>query len=139
MSNKSANTQYRKPYKNKQNADWWLHNKFYVWYMIREATSVFAFLYSVLLLLGLWRLYQGEAAWNSWVLMQASPFLIAFHCCALLAVLFHAATWFSLAPKIMVLRLGDRVVPEKIMVIGQWLGLLALSLGLLVLAGGWRV
>lgn len=137
MSNESANTGYRKPYKTQQRTDWWLQNRFYVWYMIREGTSVFALLYSVLLLLGLWRLYQGEAAWNSWVLMQSHPLLIAFHGCALLAVLFHAATWFSLAPKIMVLRLGDFVVPEKVMVVGQWLGLLTFSLGLILLASGW--
>jgi fumarate reductase subunit C len=136
MTKESANTGYRKPYKAEQAAGWWLHNKFYVWYMIREATSVFALLYSALLLLGLWRLYQGEAAWNSWVLMQGHPLFIAFHCCALLAVLFHAATWFSLAPKIMVLRLGDLVVPEKVMVVGQWLGLLVFSVGLILLASG---
>ena len=43
------------------------------------------------------------------------------------------ATQFKLAPKIMVVRLGDWKLPEQLMVVGQWVGLVLISVILLTL------
>jgi fumarate reductase subunit D len=45
--------------------------------------------------------------------------------------IYHGATWFKLAPKIMVVRLGDWKLPERLMVVGQWIGLILISVILL--------
>ena len=52
----------RRPYVRKVNRSWWLGQRRYVAYMIRELTSVFVGLYCGLLVLGLVRLAQGHAA-----------------------------------------------------------------------------
>lgn len=117
----------RKPYHQPQPANWWLQNRFFIGYMVREATSVCVALYCVLLLLGLYRLAQGEEAWNGWLEAISNPLAVVFHCLVLAAVLYHAVTWFRLAPRIMVVRLGDRVLPEKVMLVAQWCGLVVVS------------
>ncbi|MEH6516123.1 MAG: hypothetical protein V7742_05540 [Halioglobus sp.] len=121
----------RKPYSITQRPGWWLHNSFFFWYMLREATSLFVGLYCVILLTGLYRLSQGEIAWNSWLTSLTHPASIAFHCLALMAALYHAVTWFKLAPKIMVVRLGDWTLPQKSMLVGQWLIFVVCSISLL--------
>lgn len=102
--------------------------------MIREGTSVFVLIYSLLLIFGLYQLKQGEAGWQQWLSLINHPAVIVFNLTALAASLYHATTWFKLAPKIMVVRLGDWKLPEPLMVIGQWIGMLVTSAILLTLA-----
>jgi len=44
---------------------WWRRNPYFVRYMIREGSSVFLAIYALILLVGLWRLSQGQAAWDA--------------------------------------------------------------------------
>ncbi len=133
MKNESKPGNYRKPYTSKQPRWWWTKNPFFLRYMIREGTSVFVLIYSLLLILGLYQLKQGEAGWQQWLSLLNHPAVIAFNLLALAAALYHAATWFKLAPKIMVVRLGDWKLPEPLMVIGQWVGMILTSAILLTL------
>ena len=91
----------RKPYVREMKKDWWLKNAFYTGYMIREGTSIFVSIYAVVLMWGLLRLVQGQEAFNGWLESLQSPVAILFHVIALAACLFHAKTWFALAPKAM--------------------------------------
>ena len=134
MNKESSTGSYRKPYQPRQSRWWWTKNPFFLRYMIREGTSVFVLIYSLLLILGLYQLKQGEAGWQQWLSLINHPAVIVFNLVALAASLYHAATWFKLAPKIMVVRLGDWKLPEPVMVIGQWIGLLLTSAILLTLA-----
>jgi fumarate reductase subunit C len=134
MKSESKPRSYRKPYTPPQSRWWWTKNPFFLRYMIREATSVFVLIYSRLLILGLYQLKQGEAGWQQWLALVNHPAIIVFNLAALAAALYHATTWFKLAPKIMVVRLGDWKLPEPLMVIGQWIGLLVTSALLLTLA-----
>ena len=45
-------------------AGWWRRNPYFVRYMIREGSSVFLAIYTLILLVGLYRLTQGQAAWE---------------------------------------------------------------------------
>lgn len=134
MKNDSSTGSYRKPYQPRQSRWWWTKNPFFLRYMIREATSVFVLIYSLLLILGLYQLKQGETAWQQWLALVNHPALILFNLLALAAAIYHAATWFKLAPKIMVVRLGDWKLPEPLMVKGQWIGMLLTTAMLLALA-----
>ena len=92
---------------------WWRKNPFFVRYMIREGSSVFLAIYAVILLVGLYRLTQGEAAWDAWRTALTSPLSILFHWLALLTVGYHAYTWWKVAPKTAPdLRIGGRPLPE---------------------------
>jgi len=107
---------------------WWRRNPYYVRYMIREASSVFLAIYTVILLVGLFRLTQGEAAWDAWRAALASPGSIVFHWLALLTVGYHAYTWWKVAPKTAPdLRIAGRALPELVITAGGWLATLGTS------------
>ena len=102
---------------------WWRRNPYFVRYMIREASSVFLATYAIILLVGLLRLMQGEAAYEAWRAALTSPVSILFHWLALLTVGYHAYTWWVVAPKTAPdLRIGGRPLPDMIITAG---GLLA--------------
>ena len=126
----------RKPYVKPQPRNWWTAKPFFFWYMVREATSLFVASYAVLLITGLWALAAGPGAWSDWLQLLAHPVLIAWQLLTLAAVLYHAVTWFRLAPSIMVVRVGDWTLPARVMLVGQWLGLCVCSAGLLALMVG---
>ncbi|MCM2678431.1 fumarate reductase subunit C [Echinimonas agarilytica] len=102
----------RKPYVKPMPRTWFLNNSFHTWYMIREGTSVFVGSYSLILLWGLAALVKGEAAWEGWLSVMQHPAMMIFHTIALAASLYHAITWFSLAPKAVHLQKGDKKLPD---------------------------
>ena len=107
---------------------WWRKNPFYVRYMIREASSVFLAIYTVILLVGLLRLTQGEAAYEAWRAALTSFGSVVFHGLALLTVGYHAYTWWKVAPKTAPdLRFAGRPFPQLVMTAGGWLATLGVS------------
>ena len=108
---------------------WWRKNPYFVRYMIREASSVFLAIYTVILLVGLYRLTQGEAAWDAWRAALTSPASVLFHWLALLTVGYHAYTWWKVAPKTAPdLRVAGRAVPECVVMAGGWLAMVGSSI-----------
>jgi len=107
---------------------WWRRNPYYVRYMIREASSVFLAIYTVILLVGLLRLAQGEAAYEAWRAALTSFGSVAFHSLALLTVGYHAYTWWKVSPKTLPdLRFAGRPLPELVITAGGWLATLGTS------------
>ena len=80
---------------------WWWRDPFFVRYMIREATALFVFAYAVVLLVGVVRLAQGEAAYQGWLQALTSPWSLLFHLLLLTAFVYHTVSWFSIMPKTM--------------------------------------
>ena len=96
---------------------WWRRNPFYVWYMVREASCVFITAYALVLLTGLFRLYQGQSRFDAWRESLASPGAIVFHAVTLVFVLYHAWTWFKVMPKTLpFVRLGGWRVSDQVIV-----------------------
>jgi len=107
---------------------WWRKNPFFVRYMIREGSSVFLAIYALILLVGLLRLSQGEAAWNGWLAALTHPVSILFHWLALLTVGYHAYTWWMVAPKTAPnIRFAGREIPEMLITGGGMLATLGAS------------
>jgi len=108
---------------------WWRKNPFFVRYMIREGSSVFLAIYAVILLVGLLRLTQGEAAYDAWRVAVASPLSLLFHWLALLTVSYHAYTWWKVAPKTAPdIRIAGRPIPEMLITGGGILATLGVSI-----------
>jgi fumarate reductase subunit C len=108
---------------------WWRKNPFFVRYMIREASSVFLAIYAVILLVGLLRLSQGEAAYDAWRDALTSPVSILFHWLALLTVGYHAYTWWMVSPKTAPdLYIAGRPIPELLIAGGGLLGTIGASI-----------
>lgn len=87
----------RRPYVRSMEG-WWKKNPYFVEYMIHESTALFVAGYAFVLLVGLVRLGQGEAAWNGWLEALSSPFSLIIHLLFLVAILYHTYTWFKIMP-----------------------------------------
>ena len=108
---------------------WWHKNPYYVRYMIRESSSVFLAIYALILLVGLLRLTQGQAAYDAWREAMVSPGSIVFHCLALLTVGYHAYTWWKVAPKTAPdLHVAGRPLPQFAITAGGWLATIGASI-----------
>ena len=110
----------RKPYTRELPTDWWMKQLFYTKYMIREGSSVFITIYSLILAWGVLRLSQGEAAFNAWMTSLQSPVAIIVHLIALGLALYHTITWFSLAPKAVDLWIKGKRLNDKVIVTGHY-------------------
>lgn len=118
----------RKPYVRPM-AGWWRKNPFFVRYMLREVTAPFVAVYAVILLVGLVRLAQGEAAYNGWLAALRHPASILAHWLLLVAITYHAVTLWKVMPKTMPqLKFAGRALPENTVTICGWLLTLVVSI-----------
>jgi len=127
----------RRPYVRSMDG-WWKKNPFYVEYMVHEGTALFVAAYAFTLLVGLVRLGQGEAAWTAWLEALKSPFSLVFHAVFLVAIVYHAFTWFKLFPLTMppIIVNGKKVGPGVVVGSG-WTAAVVAALALLGLV--WRI
>ena len=127
----------RKPYVRPM-AGWWKKNPYYVEYMVHESTALFVTAYAFTLLFGLFRLAQGPEAWAGWLEALKSPLSIIAHVVFLVAIFYHAFTWFKLFPLTMppIMVGGKRLAPNVVVAGGCTAGVVA-ALALLGLV--WRI
>jgi fumarate reductase subunit C len=125
----------RRPYVRPM-AGWWRRDRFFVVYMVREVTAVIVALYAIVLLVGVLRLSQGEAAWQGWLEALRSPLSILFHVVLLAGMIYHAISWFQIMPKTMPMLFvgGKRVTASTITNAGFAAAVLA---ALVLLAVAW--
>ncbi len=114
---------------------WFFRHPRYMRYMSREITCIFVGAYCVLLVVGLQALANGPAAYESFLLALKSPASIGFHFLALVAAVYHAATWFNATQKAMPLQIGEDFVPGNIISGAHYVAWAVLSFGVLTLAG----
>ena len=117
---------------------WWKKNPYYVEYMIHEGTALAVAAYALTLLVGLVRLGQGEAAWNGWLEAMKSPLSVVCHVALLIAIAYHAFTWFKLFPLTMPPIIINGKLVEPCVVVGSgWAAAIVAALALLGLV--WRI
>jgi succinate dehydrogenase subunit C len=112
-----------KPYVRPMPATWWLRNRAYFWFMVRELTAVFVAAYCIWLLIVLWKIKsssRGGVAYDDILAWLQTPWSVAIHFIALIAAMYHAITWFALVPKVMVVRVGEEKVPPFLLVAAHW-------------------
>ncbi len=80
---------------------WWRRDPFFVRYMVREVTAIAVLVYAIILMFGVLRLSQGEAAFNGWLAALRSPGSILLHLVLLVSFAVHAKSWFDIMPKTM--------------------------------------
>jgi fumarate reductase subunit C len=110
MSDKPAYVEYHpRWYRPRISTWWWMERSSYLLFILRELSSVFVAWSVVYLLLVVHAVSQGKP-FPDWA---RNPFFVALNAVSLLFVVFHAVTWFNLAPKAMVVRLRGKAVPGK--------------------------
>jgi fumarate reductase subunit C len=124
-------------YRRRVSVWWWLGKPAYARFVLRELTSVAVAFFAVVLLWKMRAFRTGPEAYAEFLTRMKSPLFLALNGVAFLLVLFHTVTWFNLAPKAMVVRLGGKRLPDWIIQAGNYVAWLVLSAGLawLVLRG----
>ncbi|MFV8049426.1 fumarate reductase subunit C [Mycobacterium sp. 48b] len=104
---------------------WWTRRRSYLRYMLREA-SCKAVAWSVVYLgLLVWALGSGRHEWFQ--NFSRHPLVIALNLLVLAFLLLHTVTWFSLAPRAMVVHLRGRQVPAGAVLAGHYAAWLVVS------------
>jgi fumarate reductase subunit C len=86
----------------------------YLVFILRELSSVFVAWFVVYLLVLVRALSQGESSYRQFLDWSGSPFILLLNLVSLFFVVFHAVTWFNLAPKAMVVHVGRTRVPGSL-------------------------
>lgn len=99
-------------YRSRVSTYWWLGKWAHLKFILRELSSVSVAFFVVLTLLQICAVASGPEAYAEFQEWLRNPLLIALNTIGFLFVLFHAVTWFNLAPRAMVLRLGGKQMPD---------------------------
>ena len=85
--------------------------------------------------MGIWRLSQGQVAYEDLLKALRSPMSIVFHLVALAFSIYHSVTWFNLTPKALPIQIGERFVPDRVIIGAHYLGWAVVSVVFIFLAG----
>mgnify|MGYP000600337236 FL=1 len=101
---------------------WYMRNGRYRKYMLREVTCLLVGFYGLLAVFALTVLARGsEDAWNAFLASQQNGFWISFHAAALIYFLVYMTfDWFKLAPKAMPVQLGEKKLPDIVIVVAHY-------------------
>ncbi len=108
---------------------WWLKRRSDLKFMLRELSSVFVAWFVIMLMLMMRALTQGPEAYQEFQEWLRTPTLIALNGISFCFVLLHAITWFNLAAKAMVVRLGGKRMPDLVITGGNYLAWVIASAG----------
>jgi fumarate reductase subunit C len=111
MSQTPIYTEYHpRWYRRRTSTYWWLRRPSYLVFILRELSSLFVAWFVVFTLLQIHALKEGPDGYQRFLDWSKSPLVLIGNSIALFFVVFHAFTWFQLAPQAMVVRLrGKRV------------------------------
>lgn len=114
-------------YRRRVSVWWWLQNRSYAGFVLRELSSVFVALFAGVLLWQVRALAQGPEAYARFLArLQTPPFLL-FHSVAFVFVLFHAITWFNLAPSALAVRVRGKRLPDWVIAGSNYIAWIVLS------------
>jgi fumarate reductase subunit C len=106
---------------------WWLQRWSYFLFILREISSVFVAWTVVYLLMLVDAVWRGDAAYRAFLDWAATPLVLAVNVLTLVLVVFHAVTWFNLAPTAMVVHVGSRRVPGMLIAGSNYAAWVAVS------------
>lgn len=113
MTDQAARTEFHpRWYRERVSTWWWLGEWHYLKFILRELSSLSVAWFVGLTLFQLRALLHGPDAYARFSARLQSPVMVAFNLIAFCFVMFHAITWFNLAPRAMPVRIGGKRVPE---------------------------
>jgi fumarate reductase subunit C len=106
---------------------WWTRKRTYFVFVMRELSSIFIAWFVVYLLVLLAAVARGSAAYDDFLDWASSPLVVVVNVVALLFVVLHVITWFSLTPQAMDVQVRGRPVPASLIIASQYAGLAVVS------------
>ncbi len=112
MSEHSDYRQYHpRWYRPRMSTYWWLQRGSYLAFILRELSSIFVAWFVIYLLMLVHAVSQGDASYQEFLSWSGTAGILLLNVVSLLFIVFHAITWFNLAPQAMVVRLKGKRVP----------------------------
>lgn len=104
----------RKKYVRPMTATWWQKLDFYKAYMMREATSIFAVWFCIVLLYGVLCLASNPVGLGiiDFIGFLSNPIVVLLNIITLIATLYHTATYFVMTPKVMNIIVKNERLPH---------------------------
>ena len=118
-----------KSYHTRMSTYWWMARWAYLKFILREASSIFVAWTVILTLLQIRALTSGPASYVEFQELLRRPLLLWLNGVSLLFVLFHAVTWFNLAPKAMAIRVRGKRLPGLAIAGPNYVAWVAISAG----------
>ena len=110
----------RKPFMRDTTTCWWTKNGYYLFYMFREGTAVFAIWFSLELIAFVFSIVLGGDAFLCMLNFLRNPLVLFLNFVTLLGTLFHSLTWFQLTPKATQVVFQGKKLPEMVPVASFW-------------------
>ncbi len=107
---------------------WYFDRWHYLRFLLREASSLFVAYFAVLMLVNIAALANGPTAYARFEATLASPVFIITNAVALLFLLLHTVTWFSLVPRVMARQVLGKAIPDAVAALPNYLIWFAASL-----------
>ena len=101
-----------KGYRVRLSTYWWTGRWAYLKFILREMSSIFVAWWILETLLQIHALNGGPAAYDDFQGFLRNPIVVILNVISFFFVLFHALTWFNLAPKAMAIRMGGKRLPS---------------------------
>jgi fumarate reductase subunit C len=106
---------------------WWLARWPYLKFILREGSSVFVAWVVVVTLVGIGALRHGPARYSEFEEWLRTPLVVALNAVSFVFVVFHAVTWFNLAPKAMAVRVRGKRLPAFALAAPNYAAWIAIS------------
>jgi succinate dehydrogenase subunit C len=106
---------------------WWLEKPSYFAFVLREGSCLFVAWFVVYLLLLVYRVLQGEAAYQEFLAWSARPRVLVLNIVSFVFLVYHAITFFDAAPRALAVHIGKTRVPERIVGVSHYAAWLVAS------------
>ena len=106
---------------------WWLEKWAYFAFILREMTCLFVAWFVAYLLLMIGSVAGGPDSYQ-WLLdWSATPWVLTLNAASFLFMIYHAVTFFIAAPQALVVHVGRRPVPARLVLAGHYVAWAAAS------------
>jgi fumarate reductase subunit C len=112
---------------------WWLGRGSYFLFILRELSSLAVAWFVIYLLVLVYAIATGDAAYQRFLDWSGHPFVLALNIVSFAFVTLHAVTWFNLAPQAMVVKVAGKRVPGALIAGSNYAALAVVSLVILAL------
>ena len=117
----------QKVYRPSMSSVWWLKKRNYFLFMMRELSSVFVAAFVVLFMYQLFLISEGEQTYGQFKESLYEPQFIVFYIIAFFFSVYHTITWFSVASKVQIVRIGTWTMPPAMVTGGAFVGWMGIS------------
>jgi fumarate reductase subunit C len=119
--------------------NWWLKNRRYFLFMVREFTALPISLWLISLLMEISRVGRGPTGTNAGYYPYTSPAFVVFSLICFVFAVYHSVTWLAISGLILRVPMGERDLPPGLVTGANyvlWVVATIVIGGLLIVLGG---